>query len=238
MLRRSLLPLLASLPLTARAADVVTIFAAVSLQEALREMAQPGWRLSFAATSALARQIEHGAPADIFLSADEAWMDWAAERNLIRPETRITALGNSLVLVGQPGTSATLADLPRTTGRVALGDPSHVPAGRYAEQALRHLGLLGALAPRLARADNVRAALLLVERGEAPFGIVYATDALAAPRLRVLARFPPEGHTSIRYSFALTPRGRGKPDAQAALAAITGPAAMAVWQRHGFVLPG
>jgi molybdate transport system substrate-binding protein len=252
MLRRSLLPLLASLPVASQAAGSVTIFAAISLQDALRAMARPDWRLSFAATSALARQIEQGAPADLFLSADEAWMDWAAERRLIRPETRVAPIGNTLVLVGWAGGEVrgragggagaprvtTLGELPSTTGRIALGDPAHVPAGRYAEQALRHLGSWPALAPRLARSENVRAALLLVERGEAPFGIVYATDALASPELRVLAQFPSASHAPIRYSFAMTTRGATGPAAREAMAAITAPAAMPIWQRHGFVLPG
>ena len=239
MRRRTLLPLLASLPHAARATEGVTIFAAISLQDALRAMARPGWRLSLAASSALARQMEQGAPADIFLSADEAWMDWAAERRLVVPESRVTPLGNALVLVaGMGATPVSIEALPSTAGRIAVGDPAHVPAGRYAAEALGRLGLLAALSPRFARADNVRAALLLVERGEAPYAIVYATDARAAPSLRVIATFPAGTHTPVRYAFALTPRGAANPSAVAALAFLAGSEAAPVWQRHGFVLPG
>lgn len=239
MRRRTLLPLFASLPQAARAADAVTIFAAISLQDALRAMSRPGWRLSLAASSALARQMEQGAPADLYLSADEAWMDWAAERRLVVPDSRVSPLGNVLVLVAGAGAAPVAIEaLPATTGRIAVGDPAHVPAGRYAAEALGRLGLLTALAPRFARAENVRAALLLVERGEAPYAIVYATDALAAPALRVLATFPAASHSPIRYAFALTSRGAANPAAVAALAFLAGADAAPIWQRHGFVLPG
>lgn len=239
MRRRLLLTSLATLPAAAQGADPVTIFAAISLQDALRAMARPGWRLSFAASSALARQMEQGAPADLFLSADEAWMDWASERRLVVPESRVSPLGNALVLVAGSGVApGAIEALPSTAGRIAVGDPAHVPAGRYAAEALGRMGLLPALAPRFARAENVRAALLLVERGEAPFAIVYATDALAAPSLRVVATFPAGSHAPVRYAFALTPRGARQPAALAALAFLAGAEAAPVWQRHGFVLPG
>ncbi len=249
MLRRAL-PLLALLPHAAQAQAALTVFAAASLQDGLRALARD-WaarghampRLSFAASSALARQIEQGAPADLFLSADEPWMDHLQARDLILPGSRVSALGNALVLVAPPGAapSAPLArgtDLPALLGpqgRLALADPAHVPAGRYARAALEWMGQWEALAPHLARAENVRAALLLVERGEAPLGIVYASDALALPALRVLGAFPPESHPPITYPFALTRRAAS--NAGALLAFLTGPEAMPTWQRHGFLPP-
>ncbi|MBX9752680.1 MAG: molybdate ABC transporter substrate-binding protein [Roseococcus sp.] len=251
-MHRRALPLLAMLPAAARAQAAVTIFAAASLQDGLRALARD-WaarghaapRLSFAASSALARQIEQGAPADLFLGADEPWMDYLQARNLILPATRSSALGNALVLVA-PADAARPLTLARGTdlaarlgpqGRLAMGDPAHVPAGRYGQAALEWLGAWAALAPRLARAENVRAALLLVERGEAPLGIVYATDALAAPGVRVIAGFPAESHPPITYPFALTRRAESHAEARALLAFLTGPEAMPVWQRHGFTLP-
>ena len=251
-MQRRALPLLALLPVAARAQALVTIFAAASLQDGLRALARdwaarghPAPRLSFAASSALGRQIEQGAPADLFLSADEPWMDYLQARNLILPATRSSALGNALVLVA-PADSARpltlawgtdLAALLGPQGRLAMGDPAHVPAGRYGQAALEWLGNWGALAPRLARAENVRAALLLVERGEAPLGIVYATDALAAPGVRVVAEFPAESHPPITYPFALTRRAEAHAEARVLLAFLTGAEAMPIWQRHGFTLP-
>jgi molybdate transport system substrate-binding protein len=224
------------------------VFAAASLTEALRALAQdwaakghPAPRLSFAASSALARQIEQGAPADLFASADEPWMDHLAQRDLIAPGTRVSPIGNALVLV-TPAAQPRPVALARGTdllgllagGRLAVGDPAHVPAGRYAQAALTWMGQWEALAPRLARAENVRAALLLVERGEAPFGIVYATDAAASRGVAVAGRFPPESHPPITYPFALTRRGAANPAAVALHAHLTGPAALPLWQRFGF----
>jgi molybdate transport system substrate-binding protein len=265
------------LPLATTAAQAqtapLTVFAAASLQDALRALdplwraalpGNPPLRLSFAASSALARQIEQGAPADLFLSADEAWMDYLAQRGWIAAETRVAPLGNALVLVApaarggggapqarsaasappsppQPvllARGSDLAALLGPGGRLALGDPSHVPAGRYAQAALEWLGAWEALAPRLARAENVRAALLLVERGEAPLGIVYATDARAAVGVRVLAAFPAESHPPIVHPFALTRRGAANQAARALLGFLGGAAAAPVWQRHGFLPRG
>jgi molybdate transport system substrate-binding protein len=257
-LARRTLPGLAAalLPLAARAQPApLTVFAAASLQDALRALdplwraASPGdppLRLSFAASSALARQIEQGAPADLFLSADEPWMDYLSQRGLIVPQTRIAPLGNTLVLVAPTGgvppltleRGTDLAPLLGPAGRLSVGDPAHVPAGRYAQAALEWMGAWPALAPRLARAENVRAALLLVERGEAPLGIVYATDALAARGVRVVARFPAESHPPIVYPFALTRRAAGNEAARALLGFLAGPAAAPVWEHHGFLLRG
>jgi molybdate transport system substrate-binding protein len=235
-----------------RAGGGATLFAAASLTDALRALVQawqargnPAPRLSFAASSALARQIEQGAPADLFLSADEPWMDYLAQRDLILPETRISPIGNALVLVAPVGAATapvTLApgtDLARLLGpggRLATGDPAHVPVGRYAQAALTWMGGWEALAPRLARADNVRAALLLVERGEAPLGIVYATDAAASRGVRVLGTFPAGSHPPVTYPFAQTRRAAGNTTARALLEFLAGPEAAPAWQRFGFTL--
>jgi molybdate transport system substrate-binding protein len=235
----------------------LTVFAAASLQDALRALEAP-WRaaaagnpplrFSFAASSTLARQIEQGAPADLFASADEEWMDWAAARNLIEPATRISPLGNGLVLVGpvnrQPpaGFQVTRGTdfraLLGANGRIAVGDPSHVPAGRYAQAALSWLGQWSNLAARLARAENVRAALQMVERGEAPLGIVYATDARASQGVRVLGSFPPASHPPVTYPFAVTRRAAANQQALALHAFLTGRPAMPVWRRFGFTVAG
>ena len=251
MQRRSLIIASAAL-LPAAAREAVTVFAAVSLQEGLRALAaessargHPPPRLSFAASSTLARQITQGAPADLFLSADEAWMDDLQGRGLLIPATRVSVLGNGLVLVAPSATARPvgltrgmdLAALLGPQGRLSVGDPAHVPAGRYAKAALEWMGQWQALSPRLARAENVRAALLLVERGEAPLGIVYATDTMAARGVQVVGSFPPESHPPITYPFALTRRAEAHEAAHAFLAFITGAEAMPIWQRHGFTLP-
>ncbi|MGG5817402.1 molybdate ABC transporter substrate-binding protein [Falsiroseomonas sp. HW251] len=248
--RRALVALGAALPAAARAQAPLTVFAAASLTDALRALAHdwaergnPAPRLSFAASSALARQIEQGAPADLFLSADEPWMDYVQSRGLIVEATRVSPIGNALVLVAPAGTTGSV-DLARGTDlaallgnrRLATGDPAHVPVGRYAQAALEWMGQWNAIAPRLARAENVRAALLLVERGEAPFGIVYATDAAASPGVRIAGTFPAESHPPITYPFALTRRAAGNAQARGFLAHITGDAAAPTWQRFGFSL--
>jgi molybdate transport system substrate-binding protein len=261
MFRRPLLAALGAALLTCaapaapRAQDtaLLTVFAAASLQDALRAL-EPAWRaaapgnpplrFSFAASSALARQIEQGAPADLFMSADEPWMDYLAERNLIVTATRISPLGNALVLVAPAGSPLRDVALGRTTdlaallgqGRLATGDPAHVPVGRYAQQALEWMGQWRAISPRLARADNVRSALLLVERGEAPLGIVYSTDALASQGVKVVGTFPADSHPPVTYPFAVTRRAETKAQARAALNFLAGPATAAQWQRFGFSL--
>jgi molybdate transport system substrate-binding protein len=246
-----LLPALLPAPRPARAQGTATttVFAAASLAEGLNALAatwaaqgHPAPRLVLAASSALARQIEQGAPADIFASADEAWMDHLQQRGLIATATRRTPLGNTLVLVApatapDPATpvapDAIAARLgPR--GRLAVADPAHVPAGRYARDALQALGQWDTLEPRLARAENVRAALLLVERGEAPLGIVYATDAAVSTRVRVVGTFPPGSHAPIVYPFALTRRAADDAAAARLLDFLTGAEAAPVWTRLGF----
>jgi molybdate transport system substrate-binding protein len=259
MRRRRLLlaPFAAPLPigfasgLRAQGAGPLTVFAAASLTDAMRAQSEawrargtPAPRLSFAASSTLARQIEQGAPADLFMSADQEWMDYLEQRGLIAPGTRSSPLGNSLVLVA-PADQTRLVELSRSTdlaallgpnGRIATGDPAHVPVGRYAQAALEWMGQWQALAPRLARADNVRSALLLVERGEAPYGIVYGTDAAASRAVRVVGTFPAGSHPPVTYPFALTRRAAGDPRARGFLAFLTGPEAEPVWTRFGFAI--
>lgn len=236
-----------ALPLAAHAAEI-TVFAAASLTDALRDIA-PIWearggarlRFNFAASSTLARQIEQGAPANVFASADEQWMDWSQTRNLIATDSRRTLLGNTLVLVMPKDTvkpvsispSLDLAALLGPDGRIAVGDPSNVPAGIYAKEALTKLGLWERAQPHLASSDSVRSALLLVERHEAPLGIVYATDAAVAPGVAIAGTFPPESHSPITYPFAVV-RGGDNADARAFLAFLTGPQAQAVFTKRGF----
>jgi len=235
----------------ARAEDSapLTVFAAASLTNALedigalwRNQGKGEVRFSFAASSVLARQIEQGAGADLFASADEQWMDYLAERNLIVPATRTSFLGNRLVLVAPADTTGTVEIGPGLDlaallgdGRLATGDPEHVPAGRYAREALTKLGLWQAAEPRLARAENVRAALVLVERGEAPFGIVYATDAVASSKVRVAGVFPDDSHAPISYPIAVV-AGRDSPTARAFLDFLGGVEAREVFARRGFLV--
>ncbi|MBU8536333.1 molybdate ABC transporter substrate-binding protein [Falsiroseomonas tokyonensis] len=242
--------LLLAAPALAQPAPV-TVFAAASLTDAMRALGQewaargnPVPRLSFAASSALARQIEQGAGADLFLSADEPWMDFLQSRELIVNASRTSPIGNALVLVAAATPARAPVALGRGTdllalaqgGRIATGDPAHVPVGRYAEAALRWMGQWEAVSPRLARADNVRSALLLVERGEAPLGIVYSTDAAASRGVALLGTFPAESHAPITYPFALTRRAAGNAQAVALHAFLAGPEAAATWERFGFRL--
>lgn len=231
-------------------AEGLTVFAAASLTEALRDAAA-AWqrdghappRLSFAASSTLARQIEQGAPADLFASADTRWMDDLARHGLVAPGSRRDLLGNALVLVVPAADAAAvtigpgfdLAALLGRDGRLAVADPAHVPAGIYAAEALHRLGLWAGVADRLAPAEDVRAALLLVERGEAPAGIVYATDAAVAPGVAVAGTFPADSHAPIVYPFALTPHG-DTPDGRALLRFLAGDVARAIFTRRGFTV--
>ncbi len=242
--------LLLAVPLAAtvaRAQDL-TVFAAASLTDALRDIGaawvQAGhtpFKTSFAASSTLAKQIDQGAPANLFASADTKWMDWLDGRKLIAADTRRNLLGNALVLVVPADHPATLALAPGADlagllgagGRLAVGDPAHVPAGTYAAQALRKLGLWDQVAERLARTEDVRSALLLVERGEAPAGIVYATDAAVSAKVTVAGRFPADSHDPIVYPFAVT-TGGDSPAARELLAFLSGPAARAAFVKRGF----
>lgn len=252
--RRLLLALalsgLAVTPSAAQESRPVLFFAAASLQTALNAIAaewtkETGKRVTFsyAASSALARQMEQGAPADLFASADLDWMDWAQQRNLIRTDTRRTLLGNTLVLIeptDRPATTLPIAQgfpLAAAIGdsRLATGNPQSVPVGRYAQAALTSLGVWDAVGPRIAGTDNVRAALALVARGEARFGIVYETDARTEPRVRVVGTFPAASHPPILYPFAVTANSTN-PDAGAFLAYLRSPAAIRIFEAEGFAI--
>lgn len=229
-------------------AGEVIVFAASSLKGALDEAvalwsAEAGRKvvLSYGGSPAIARQIEQGAPAHVFISADLAWMDWADERKLIDPATRVSLLGNRLVLVA-PQSSALAAirvekgfDLASLLGkeRLAIGKTQSVPAGRYAASALRALGAWGRVAARLAETENVRAALQLVVRGETPLGIVYQTDAQAEPGVKVVGLFPEDSHPPIVYPAAAT--RAATPAALKLLEFLASAPARAVFERHGFV---
>lgn len=240
----------------ARADPVVTVFAAASLTDAISAAgaaftAATGIRLrySFAASSTLARQIEAGAPADLFAAANQAWMDYLDDRGLVVAATRASPLANRLVLVAPVDGDTAPIDLARAEapdhlhnrlgdGRLAVGDPDHVPAGIYARQALESLGLWDVLDRRLARADNARAALALVERGEVPLGIVYATDAaIAAQRVMVVGVFPPTSHRPIAYPFAVVAGAETRPPVMDLHGFLIGPDAAEIFARFGFVVP-
>lgn len=234
-------------PLAAQA-QRLTVFAAASLTDAMKDVSaqwsreghQP-LRLSFGSSSTLALQIEQGAPANLFASADGKWMDYLANRQLIAADTRKDLLGNDLVLVVPadhpqqvsiaPGFNLLAILGPK--GRLATGDPAHVPVGIYAEQALKKLGLWDAVAPRLARTADVRSALLLVQRGEAPAGIVYATDAAVSPAVMVAGTFPANTHDPVAYPFAVT-RSGDTPEARALLTFLAGPQTRAIFAQRGF----
>lgn len=244
-----LLALLGADPARAQSAAPV-VLAAASLQEALSEAADAWARqrhprpvLSFAGSSALARQIEAGAPADLFISADEAWMDRLEQRSLLAPGSRRVVAGNRLVLIAPSDSPVKLRiakgfPLARAlgSGRLAMADPAAVPAGRYARAALEALGDWAAVEPRVVRSENVRAALALVERGEAPLGIVYATDAAASRKVRVVGVFPASSHPPIRYPAARLRTAKAK-DAPAFLAFLGSRQARVIFARHGFSAP-
>jgi molybdate transport system substrate-binding protein len=200
-------------------------------------------RLSFAASSALARQIESGAPADVFVSADQDWMNYLAKAGLIRPETRANVIANSLILIAPANSRLHFpitANMPLAAalgkrGRLATGDPVNVPVGRYAQAALTQLGVWNSVRSRLIPADNVRTALNFVARGEAPLGIVYATDARAEPRVRVLGTFPAASHARILYPAAATFNARTECVAFALF--LGSNTARAIFARAGFQLP-
>ena len=226
----------------------VTVFAAASLSTALQEIADQygdqtgqGVTLSFAGSSVLARQIEQGAPADLFLSANAEWMDWLAEGGLIDPCTRHDLLGNRLVLVAHgdmpPVDISSELDLPALLDGswLAMALVEAVPAGIYGREALVSLGLWDDLAPRVAQTDNVRAALTLVSVGEAQLGIVYETDARATQDVSVIGSFPAESHSPIVYPVAAI-EGRATPEVLQFLAYLDGPEARSLWRAHGFSL--
>lgn len=239
-------------PRRSAAAATVTVFAAASLKTALdaiagRWMAATGHTLvaSYGASGSLARQIENGAPADLFAAADLRWMDYLDERKLIQRDSRVSLLGNTLVLIAARDDGPT--DLKIEPGfklaeaigdsKLATGDPKSVPVGIYAQLALTSLGVWEAVRPNIAGTDNVRTALAFVARGEARLGIVYRTDASSEPRVRIVATFPAGSHPPIVYPFALTTSSTSSAAAEF-LAFLKGPEARAAFQSEGFsVLP-
>lgn len=226
-------------------AQHLTLFAAISMKDVLDEIVRGyGARVltAYASSSALARQIEQGAPADLFVSADRQWMDYLTQRGRIDAGSVAVLAGNRLVLVAAPGREIDVVIAPafplvRALGgdRLAIADPAHVPAGRYARAALSSLGVWDAVRTWLAPADNVRAALNFVARGEAPLGIVYQTDARADERVRVLGVFPRGSHPDIRYPAGLVGASTQREAAQRLLAYLQSERAAAVFERHGFV---
>ena len=238
----------APLPARAQGGDIV-VFAAASLKNAL-DAVNAQWQketgkkavVSYAASSALAKQIEQGAPAHVFISADLDWMGYLAQKGLIRPETRFNMLGNRLVLIA-PKDQAQPLEVKRGfnlagrigSGRLAVANLDAVPAGKYAKAALVKLGVWDSVAAKTAQAENVRAALILVSRGEAPVGIVYQTDAAAEQSVAIVGIFPEDTHPPIVYPVALTV-GATHPDATDYLAYLTSAKAKPVFQAHGFTV--
>jgi molybdate transport system substrate-binding protein len=232
-----------------RSSSPVEVFAAASLKEAMDDVSAV-WRkrtgavvrVTYASSAQLAKQIDQGAPADLFVSADTEWMDWAAKRNRIDPATRRDIAANSLVLVAPKESrlgpirldkNAPLARLVGS-GRIAVGETASVPAGIYAKRSLESLGLWPQVKDHLAQGENVRAALAFVARGETPLGIVYATDAQAEPRVKVIATFPETSHPPIVYPAAVVSASKAKTDAQRLLTFLAEPEGQAILRRRGF----
>ena len=232
----------------ASAADV-TVFAAASLKEAMDEQARnfqaaTGGKVivAYGASNALAKQIEAGAPADLFVSADRDWMDYLDARRHVAPGTRSNLLGNRLVLIAPASSAGTLKLAPGFglaaalgSDKLAMANPDSVPAGKYGRSALEKLGVWSSLEKQVARTDTVRAALALVSRGEAPFGIVYRTDALADKGVRIVDTFPADSHPPIIYPIGLVAH-RKSAAAKPLYDYLRSPAAHAAWEKHGFVL--
>ena len=228
------------------AANVI-VFAAASLKESMDEQVRHFESatgntavVSYGATNALAKQIEAGAPADVFISADVDWMDNLQQRGLVAPQTRVEVLHNALVLVAPVTSRAVLKVAPGFAllpalgdGRLAIANPESVPAGKYAKAALKSLGVWTSVENRIARTENVRAALALVSRGEAPLGIVYRTDALADKSVRIVDTFPATTHPPIIYPAAIVTTSKSSA-ARSLLEYLSSDTARPIWQRFGF----
>jgi len=226
----------------------ITVFAAASLKNALDQVNSAFTRAtgikavtSFAATSALVKQMASGAPADIFLSADLRWMAYAADHKLIKADTRVDLLGNTLVLIAPKASRLDKINIGKGfdiaklagDGRIAVAGVQAVPAGRYARAALESLGAWAAAQPKLAQGQNVRAALAFAARGETPLGIVYATDAKAEPNVKIVGTFPDGSHPPIIYPVAATAATQ-KPEVGSYLSFLRTKKAKAIFERHGF----
>ena len=253
MLRALFVSILAALTLGAASpATTIDVFAAASLKEAVDDAgaayrAKTGVkvRATYASSAALAKQIDQGAPADLFVSADTEWMDWSVKRNLMDAGTRRTVASNTLVLIapldskikpfsiGRGAPLLTLAD----GGRIAVGETASVPAGIYAKSAFTNLGIWDQVKDHLAQGENVRAALAFVARGEAPLGVVYATDAKAEPKVKVIATFPESSHAPIVYPAAVVRASKQGAAAKAFLSYLAGRDGQAILRRRGFGPP-
>ncbi|URO00478.1 molybdate ABC transporter substrate-binding protein [Leclercia adecarboxylata] len=226
----------------------ITVFAAASLTNAMQDIATAYKKeknvdvvSSFASSSTLARQIEAGAPADLFISADQKWMDYAVDKKAVDTASRTTLLGNSLVVVAPKASAQGGVAINKETnwnsllkgGRLAVGDPEHVPAGIYAKEALQTLGAWNTLSPKLAPAEDVRGALALVARNEAPLGIVYGSDAVAEKGVKVVGTFPEDSHKKVEYPVAIID-GHKNATVSAFYDYLKGPQASAIFKRYGF----
>lgn len=233
---------------SADAKQAVVVFAAASLKNALDAIAKDFTgetgveiKTSYAASSALAKQLEQAAPADVFISADVPWMDYVAQKSLIAADSRIDLLGNTLVVVAGPGYTGGDIDLKPGVdlagalgdGRLAMGEPGSVPAGKYGKAALEKLGVWDGVSSKVAGAENVRAALALVSRGEAPLGIVYKTDAAADPSVKIVGTFPADSHPPIVYPVAKLSASKNA-DADAFLKRLTSGSAKKTFEAAGF----
>lgn len=225
----------------------VTVFAAASTTNAITDISKmfeaknkAKVTHSFASSSTLAKQIEQGAPADVFLSADRKWMNYLAEKQSIEPQSRFDLLGNKIVLIAPVSSTVKITvgpkfDLAKVLGneKLAMGDPDHVPAGIYGKQALIKLEVWKDVESKVARAKDVRAALALVERGEAPLGIVYSTDAAITKKVKVVGVFPEDSHPPIVYPVALV-KGKATPIAKSYLEFLKSADAKTVFEKYGF----
>jgi molybdate transport system substrate-binding protein len=233
---------------SAQSKDVV-VFAAASLKNALDDIAGQWQRatgkkavISYAASNTLIKQIEQGAPADIFISADLDWMDYGQQKDLIKPDSRFNLLGNRLVLIAPKDSSVSVNIQPGFDlatllkgGRLAMANVDAVPAGKYGKASLEKLGVWDSVKDKIAQAESVRAALLFVSRGEAPLGVVYQTDAAADPNVKIVGTFPENTHPPIIYPAALTKESTNA-DARAFLNYLRSPAARAAFERQGFTV--
>ncbi|MGG5214952.1 MULTISPECIES: molybdate ABC transporter substrate-binding protein [Rahnella] len=244
--------LVAGVSMHAQAAEKITVFAAASLTNALQDIAtqyqkEKGVQVvsSFASSSTLARQIEQGAPADMFISADQQWMDYAIGKQQMVDNTRYTLLGNELVLISAANSKIDKVDISDKTdwtkligdSRLAVGDPDHVPAGIYAKEALQKLGAWTTLEPKLARASDVRAAMALVEREEAPVGIVYGSDAVASKKVKVVGIFPASSHKPVEYPMAIV-KDHDNATVKGFYDYLKTPAAAEIFKKYGFTPRG
>jgi len=231
--------------------DTVTVFAATSTTNAVTEIGALFTRQelgkflpSFAASSTLAKQIEKGAPAGVYVSANEKWMDYLEEKDLIVPASRYNLLSNRIVLVAPVGSHLAEVEIVLNFrlnelldgGYLAMGDPDHVPAGIYGKQALEALGVWDEVSNRIARQKDVRSALALVERGEVSLGLVYATDAAITNKVRVVGIFPEDSHPPIVYPVALV-KGNGTPAAKRFMEYLKSGTARAIFEKYGFIVP-